>query len=269
MVDNRVKHAWQEGRVALNGWLSIPDPFVAEIMARHDFDSITIDMQHGIADYSNIIPMLQAMHAYDVTPVARVPWLDPATVMRVLDAGIMGVICPMINNRAEAEEFVSYCRYPPHGTRSFGPIRALAAHGSDYFDRANDDILTLAMVETADGYANLEDIVTTPGLDGIYVGPSDLTLSLTNGRAPPGLDREEPDMIEAIRRIQQACAAAGIRSGIHTGSADYAIRAADWNYDLVTLNSDTKLLDTAAADHVGSVRSQLKHSQSRIDTIKY
>ncbi len=269
MIDNRVMNAWQGGRVALNGWLSIPDPFLAEIMARHDYDSITIDMQHGIADYPDIVPMLQAMHGYDVTPLARVPWLDPAAIMRVLDAGVLGVICPMINNRAEAEEFVSYCRYPPHGTRSFGPIRAMIAHGPDYYDQANDRIVTLAMVETAEGFANLDDIVATPGLDGIYVGPSDLTLGLTNGAAPPGLDRKEPDMIKAIQRIQQVCASAGIRAGLHTGSTDYAVRAAGWGYNLVTLNSDTKLLDTAAAENVGAVRQTLQHAKADIETIKY
>ncbi|MCY4261072.1 MAG: aldolase/citrate lyase family protein [Rhodobacteraceae bacterium] len=262
MVENRVRSVWSCGQAALNGWLSIPDPFVAEIMSCHEFDSLTIDMQHGLIDYTDLVPMLQAMHSSNVTPFARVPWLDPAIIMRVLDAGVRGVICPMINNRKQADAFVSYCRYPPQGTRSFGPIRSIVAFGADYYDRANEDVLAFAMVETAEGYANLDAIAATPGLDGIYVGPSDLTLGLTKGQAAPALDREEPVMIDAIRTIQKACAGAGIRAGLHTGSAGYAIRAVSWNFDLVTLNSDTKLLDTAAAEHIGDVRSRLKNSST-------
>ena len=114
--------------------------------------------------------MLQAMKASDATLMARVPWRDPSYIMKALDAGAMGIICPMINNRSEAEEFVSYMRYPPHGQRSFGPTRAAVAIPG-YSVAANEEVLALAMIETADGVENLDEIAATPGLDGIYVGP--------------------------------------------------------------------------------------------------
>ena len=127
MIKNRVKKAFEEKRPILNTWCSIANPFVAEILASQGYDSITVDMQHGVVDYTDAVRMFQAMRASNVTPMARVPWLEPGIIMKTLDAGAYGIICPMINNRAQAEELVSYVRYPPLGTRSFGPTRALFA----------------------------------------------------------------------------------------------------------------------------------------------
>ncbi len=198
MEGNNLKLLWAEGHATLNGWCSIGNPFSAEIMAAQGYNSITIDMQHGALDYSAALPMFQAMRASGVTLIARVPWRDPAHIMKALDAGAMGIICPMVNSRAEAEEFVSYMRYPPLGQRSFGPTRVgIAMPG--YGVAANDQVLALAMIETADGVANLEEIAATPGLDGIYVGPADLTLGTQEGRLAPGFDREEPEMVALIQ----------------------------------------------------------------------
>ena len=164
--------------------------------------------------------------------MARVPWLDPAAVMKALDAGAMGIVCPMINSRAEAERFVSYMRYPPHGQRSFGPTRAGFAMPG-YGPQMNDEVLALAMIETQGGVDNLEDIASTPGLDGIYVGLADLTLGTQGGRLPPGFDRQEPEMIDLIKRIAQVCKANGIKACLHCGTPDYAAQAIGWGYDLL------------------------------------
>ncbi len=257
MIKNRIKRAWDNGKAALNGWLAIPNSLTAEVMAAQAFDGITVDAQHGVVDYSDAVQMFQAMRASNVTPLARVPWLDPGIIMKMLDAGAYGIICPMINNREQAQEFVSYVRYPPEGTRSFGPTRAIFSGGPDYFCEANDNVICLAMVETAEAYANLPDIAATPGLDGVYIGPADLTLGLTEGRLAPGLDREEPELIEALHRIRNVCHAAGIKAGIHTASTEYAIKAIDWGFDLVTLLSDVRLLSAAASKHVGDVREHV------------
>ena len=195
MIKNSVKRLWQSGRPAINGWLSIGNPFTAEIMAAQDYDSITIDMQHGALDYNSALPMMQAMRASGKTLMARVPWNDPGIIMKALDAGAYGIICPMVNSRAEASAFVSAMRYPPGGTRSFGPTRAIYAAGAGYAAEANGEMLALAMIETAEAVANLEEIVSTPGLDGVYIGPADLTLGVTNGALPPGFDREEDEMV--------------------------------------------------------------------------
>ena len=124
MIKNKLKQLWAEGRPTINGWLSIGNPFTAEIMAAQGYDSVTIDVQHGALDYSSVLPMFQAMRASGVVPMARVPWLEPGIIMKVLDAGAYGVICPMVNTPEQAAEFVSYLRYPPLGQRSFGPTRA-------------------------------------------------------------------------------------------------------------------------------------------------
>ena len=254
MIPNALKAAWAEGRPTLNGWLSIGSPFVAEVMAAQGYDSLTVDMQHGVIDYAQAVAMFQAMRASGVMPMARVPWLDPGAIMKVLDAGAYGVICPMVNSGAEAARLVSYVRYPPKGTRSFGPTRVNFSAGGDYYGGANDEVVAFAMVETAEAMARLEEIVATPGLDGIYVGPSDLTLGLTQGRLAPGFDREEPEMVAAIVRIADAARAAGIRAALHCGTPEYAARAVSWGYDLVTIGNDVRLLAAGAAANVARSR---------------
>ena len=130
-MKSRLRETWDSGKPALNGWLGIPSTFSAEIMSHQDFDSITIDLQHGLTDYSIAVPMMQAMSASDATMLCRVPWLEAGIIMKLLDAGAMGIICPMINSREEAEEFVGATLYSPDGYRSSGPVRANVIH-SDY-----------------------------------------------------------------------------------------------------------------------------------------
>jgi 4-hydroxy-2-oxoheptanedioate aldolase len=253
MLKNNIKTMWAEGRPVLNGWCSIGSSFTAEIMAAQGYDSITIDVQHGALDYSSLLPMLQAMRGSAAVPMARVPWLDPAAIMKALDAGAMGIICPMINTRADAEEFVSYMRYPPLGQRSFGPTRAAVAMPG-YGVKANEEVLALAMIETKQGVANLEEIAATPGLDGIYVGPADLTLGTQDGRLAPGFDREEDEMVALVRRIADVCAENNIRACLHCGTPEYAARALDWGYSLTTVSGDSRLLAAAASASVSRFR---------------
>ena len=257
MIANHVKTLWSQGKPALNGWLSIANSFSAEIIAAQGYDSVCIDLQHGVIDYQAAVGMLQAMRASGVVPLARVPWLDPAAIMKVLDAGAYGVVCPMINTAADAATLVSYVRYPPHGTRSFGPSRASLSAGDNYGAEADDNILAFAMIETAEAFANLRDIVRTPGLDGVYIGPADLTLGLTGKAHRIGFDREEPEMLEAIQRILAEAKQAGIRAALHCGSPAYAARAIGWGFDLVTLPNDARLLATAAAASVAETRAAL------------
>jgi 4-hydroxy-2-oxoheptanedioate aldolase len=254
MIANRLKDLWAAGRPTINGWCSIGNPFTAEIMAAQGFDSITVDMQHGALDYSALLPMFQAMRASGATLLARVPWLEPGIIMKALDAGAYGIICPMVNSAEEVERFVSYMRYPPLGQRSFGPTRVSFAAGTNYAGEANDNMLAFAMIETAEGMANLDAIAATPGLDGIYVGPADLTLSLTGGRLPPGFDREEAEMIAALQRIVAACRANGIRAGLHCGTPDYAARAIGWGFDMTTVGGDSRFLAAAASAAVQGFR---------------
>lgn len=254
-MNEALRNAWAKGQPVLNAWLGIGNSFAAEIMAAQGFHSLTIDMQHGVLDGSDLVPMLQAMRSSGASLLVRVPWLDPAEVMRALDAGAGGVICPMINTAEDAARFVSYTRYAPDGVRSFGPTRAAVAHGPDYAAMANRSVLALAMIETAEGFANLEAITATRGLDGIYVGPADLALSLSKGKLAGGADREEPEMIAALQRIAAACRAQGIIAALHCGTAAYAARAIGWGYQMTTVGGDTRFLAEGAAGAVRDFRA--------------
>jgi 4-hydroxy-2-oxoheptanedioate aldolase len=267
MIKNKLREVWAAGRPTINGWLSIGNPFTAEIMAGQGYDSVTIDIQHGALDYSSVLPMLQAMRASGVVPMARVPWREPGIIMKALDAGALGIICPMINSSAEAADFVSYMRYPPAGQRSFGPTRATVAYGG-YDVSANDEVLALAMIETRDGMERVDEIAATPGLDGIYIGPADLTLGTQNGRLAPAFDREEEEMIALIKRILAACKTNGIRACLHCGTPDYAARAIGWGFDMTTVSGDSRLLAAAASASVKKWRELTGHEARPRETVR-
>ena len=251
MRENTLKTIWARGEAVVNGWLSIPSAFSAEVMAHQGFDSLTVDMQHGVVDYQVAVTMLQAVSTTPVIPLARVPWNDPARLMKILDAGVYGVICPMISTRAQAEALVAACKYPPRGYRSFGPVRASLYAGSDYGDRADDDIVVMPMIETAEALKNLDAILSVPGVAAIYVGPADLSLALG---CKPRLDQTDPPVVEAQQMIAEACKRHGVVAGIHNATAAYALRMIAAGYQFVTLASDNRFLAAKAAEEVATVR---------------
>jgi 4-hydroxy-2-oxoheptanedioate aldolase len=263
MIKNRLKAHWLDNKATLNGWLSINSAFVSEIMADQGFDSLTVDMQHGAVSYEGMLAMLQAMRASQVVPMVRVPWNEPSVIMKALDAGAYGIICPMINSASQAEEFVASLRYPPDGIRSFGPTRANFSAGSNYAQEANGEIVGLAMIETAEAYADIQEIVKTPGLDGVYIGPADLTLGLTKGRLIPGFDRTEPEMVEVIKDILNIAKSAGIYAGIDCGSAKYAAKAISWGFNFTTISNDVRILATAASNLTAETREQIGVCEGR------
>jgi len=239
MRPNRLREIWAEGRGALNAWCGVGSAFTAETLARQSWDAVTIDGQHGLIGYSEMLAMLQAVSATDAVPLVRVSWNQPGELMKALDAGALGVICPMVSSRAECEAFVRACRYPPHGFRSFGPTRAAVVHGADYPTRANAEVLTFAMIETAEGLAKVAEIAATPGLDGIYVGPSDLSLALGG---PPDQDSQDPMRLDAFDKILAACKANDRRVGVHTMSVAYSQQMLARGFDLVTVANDIRYL---------------------------
>ncbi len=251
MRENTLRTIWARGEAVVNGWLSIPSAFSAEVMAHQGFDSLTVDMQHGVVDYQVAVTMLQAVSTTPVIPLARVPWNDPARLMKILDAGVYGVICPMISTRAQAEALVAACKYPPRGYRSFGPVRASLYAGSDYGDHADDDIVVMPMIETAEALKNLDAILSVPGVAAIYVGPADLSLALG---CKPRLDQTDPPVVEAQQMIAEACKRHGVVAGIHNATAAYALRMIAAGYQFVTLASDSRFLAAKAAEEVAAVR---------------
>jgi 4-hydroxy-2-oxoheptanedioate aldolase len=242
-----VRELVEAGKPVLNCWLSTPSPLVAEVMARQGFHSLCLDMQHGLIDYSDCVPMLQAIGQTDAVPLVRVPSHDPAMMMKVLDAGARGVIVPLVNTAEEAARAVAACRYPPVGTRSFGPTRAAMVAGPEYHLRANGEILVFAMIETRAGLDNLEEIGRTPGLDGIYIGPSDLSYALG---LPPRLDNDHPDHLAAVARIVEECRRCGIIVGIHTATPEFARDAVARGANLVTIATDLNCLRAEAARRI-------------------
>ena len=258
MRKNKLKEIFKSGGSVVNGWLQIPNSLTAELMTNLSWDSLTLDMQHGVIDYSNAISMLQAISTTDVVPLARVNWNEPGQIMKILDAGAYGVICPMISNKNEAENFVKSCLYPPKGYRSFGPIRGLLYGGSDYAKHSDNEILKLAMIETKEALDKLDEILDTPNLDGIYIGPADLSLAVGE---TPGFDKSENT--KAYREINRILAAAKKRNllaGIHNGSEEYAQKMIGIGFNLVTVGSDQRFLSSGAKNAVSKIKGNKKGS---------
>ncbi|MBS0390350.1 MAG: 2,4-dihydroxyhept-2-ene-1,7-dioic acid aldolase [Comamonadaceae bacterium] len=243
MRNNRLKELWSAGGAAVNGWLAIPNGFAAETMAHQGWDSLTIDMQHGVVDYQAMVSMLQAISTTPTVPLVRVPWLEPGILMKTLDAGAYGVICPMVNTREDAQKLVAYTHYAPRGTRSFGPVRALLYGGSDYPAHANDTIVTFAMIETAQALDNLDAIMSVEGLDAVYIGPSDLSLSLG---CRPVFDDLDPKAQQAVDHILERAKAHGLVAGIHNGSAESALARIARGFQFTTVSSDARLMAAGA-----------------------
>jgi 4-hydroxy-2-oxoheptanedioate aldolase len=255
MRKNKLKQMFKNGEPIINGWLQIPSAFSAEVLAHQGWDSCTSDMQHGVVDYPNALGMLQALSTTDVTPLARVNWNEPGQIMKILDAGCYGVICPMVSNRKEAENFVQACLYPSKGYRSFGPIRGLLYGGPDYAKHADNEILKLAMIE------KLDEILDTPNLDGIYIGPADLSLAVGE---EPGFDRPENTIAyKEILRILEAAKKRNLLAGIHNGTAEYAQKMISKGFNLVTVGSDQRFMSGGAKVAIEKIKGKQKKEESK------
>jgi 4-hydroxy-2-oxoheptanedioate aldolase len=251
MRENNVKTIWKKGGAVINGWLGIPSSVAAENMAQAAWDCLTVDLQHGLVDYQTAVTMLQAISTTATVPFARVPWLEPGIIMKLLDAGAYGIVCPMINSRAECETLVGACRYAPKGYRSFGPVRATWYAGADYFKHANDTVVAMAMIETKQAVEKLDEILSVPGLDALYVGPNDLAITL--GCGPSGVPTDKI-VLDAIKTIAAGAKRHGIYAGIHCGSTTMAKQMIEVGYQFVTLLADNAFLAAAAKGAVAEMR---------------
>jgi 4-hydroxy-2-oxoheptanedioate aldolase len=251
MRENRLRTLWQNDQAAVNGWLAIGNSFSAETMAHQGWDTLTIDMQHGMIDYTAMVPMLQAISTTPTVPIVRVPWLEPGIIMKSLDAGAYGVICPMINTREEAQRLVAYTHYAPQGTRSFGPVRATLYGGADYASKANETIVSFAMIETAQALDNLDAILSVEGLDAIYIGPSDLSLALG---CRPVFDDVDEKAAQAIDHILERATAHGVKAGIHNGVPRVALARVAKGFRFVTVGSDARLLAAGSQELLAGMR---------------
>lgn len=256
MRENSLLTKWRRGESALVGQCSIASPHIAEVMARQGFDALMIDQQHAAVDYLSMFSMLQAISTTDVVPLVRVAWNEPHLIMQALDAGAFGVVCPMINSGAECRRFVQAAHYAPQGYRSWGPVRALhyaGASGEAYAARANDSVLTIAMIETVTALDNLDEILSTDGLDGVFVGPSDLSISL--GFAPPSIRPEAAPVLDAIARIREATRRHGVYAGINATTPEFTAELIGMGYDYVISGSDAQFLGPAVQDYLRQTRA--------------
>ncbi|HJW40056.1 MAG TPA: aldolase/citrate lyase family protein [Rhizomicrobium sp.] len=244
MRPNRLREAWAQGRAVTNVWLTLPGTLATEIIAHQGWDSLTVDMQHGQAGHADMLAMLTAISTTDAVPLVRIPWNNPGDVNRALDAGAYGVICPNIDTAGECERFVSACRYAPAGTRSVGPKRGILYGGDDYVAKANATILTIAQIESATALINVKAIAAVKELDVLFIGPTDLGLSL--GREPKA-DQTDPVVVQAIDDILGAAKQAGKRAAIYCRSADYARAMIAKGFDFVVAASDEGLLSAGAS----------------------
>jgi 4-hydroxy-2-oxoheptanedioate aldolase len=247
-----LKALWGTGSAALGGWCTIPSSIPAEFLASEGFDYIGIDCQHGLTGPETLIPMLQAISRYDVPAVVRVPVGSGWWIERALDCGAEAVIVPMVNSAEEAAEAVTHFRYPPAGLRSYGPIRAELVI-SPAPAAANATVVCIVMIETAAGVAAIDEICATPGVDGVYIGPVDLAISLGQ---PPRLAPVPGPHADAMERVREACAAAGIIAGVHAANGEQAREYVDAGYRMVTVSSDLAMMRSYA-------RTQLRNARPR------
>ncbi len=238
-----LRELWDGTEATIGGWCSIPSPFSAELMGRSGFDWVCIDTQHGVIGYDEMVPMLQAL-SITATPVfVRVPWNQPDHIMKALDAGAQGVIVPMVSTEEDAKAAVAAAKYPPVGIRSWGPIRA-ALDVPDYSpETANRRTIVAVMIETPGGVENLDAILKVPGVDAVYVGPSDLALG--HGMTPT-LAVSDPEHARLIETIVDGCRRHGIVAGIHCDSIETVRRWHARGYGMFTVGSDAALMRQAA-----------------------
>jgi 4-hydroxy-2-oxoheptanedioate aldolase len=248
-----LKDRWKRDEVTLGAWCMIPSSLSAEVLAKGGFDWVLVDMQHGCMGYQTAVEMIRAIDLAGITPIVRVPWNEPGIVGRMLDAGAMGIVAPMIQSVAEAEQLVAACRYPPLGRRSLGPVRVGARDGMGYVAGANDRVAVIPMIETVEALACVEDIASVTGVDALFVGPFDLSFSLG---LPPGDNDGKPAFDDAIARVNAAARAHRVATAVLSTAALAPLRAAQ-GFRMISVLTDSVALGAAAHASVARARDAI------------
>jgi 4-hydroxy-2-oxoheptanedioate aldolase len=246
-----LRDLWERGEPTLGGWCVIPSPFAAELMGRAGYDWVCIDTQHGLIGYDQMLPMLQALSATGTPAFVRVPWNQPSDIMKALDAGAQGVIVPMVSSKEEASRAVGACRFAPEGYRSFGPTRASLQVSGFGPESANRAVVCVVMIETVEAMAALDEILSVPGVDGVYVGPNDLAVS--HGMKPDGT-ASVPAHGRLIETILASCERHGVTAGIHCAGPETAIRWREAGFRMLNVDNDALFLRSGAARVLEAMR---------------
>lgn len=249
---SNLRAIWAEGGVVVNSFINLPSSFSTEIMARAGFDSLTLDLQHGMLEMGDAVSAFQAMGAAGAAPLARIPAAGSPLAGKLLDAGAIGLICPMIDTAEEARRVVADCLYPPAGRRSNGATRSVLYYEPGVYQTvANDEIVLLPMIETVTALENVEEIAAVRGISGLYLGPTDLAFTMG---LPPRIDNSAPQLMAAYDAVVAAAERNGIIAALHCGSPQFARRAVEIGFRMVTIGADTSLLAGAARAAVSAFR---------------
>jgi len=254
-IRNKPKELWRQGKPAAAAWISTTDTLVTEAMAEAGFDAMVLDMQHGFSlapDRAG--PWIQFVAALGVTPWVRVPWNDPVWMQWALDAGALGVIVPLVNTYDEACRAGAACRYWPLGGRSAAGTRVKYRGGSDYFQMANDEIACLVMIEHIDTIPRLDEIAQAPGIDGFYIGPSDLAITMGLG---PGQDNRDPRHVEVVQQVLDAANRHGLVAGMHCSGPEEVTRRFKQGFKFCPVTSEMRLIESGAKEALKIVRDAL------------
>ena len=243
------------GETVYTGWCALPAPIIVETIAREGFSTVTIDQQHGLWDTAATAVGIASIRAVGAAPVVRIPLGAFAVASRALDFGAEGIIAPMINTIEDAKAFVGATKFPPLGERSWGPARAMTLAGiadpKQYLNEANDSTVTLAMIETKTAMANLDAIAAVPGIDVLFVGPSDLSIGLTDGRE---LDPHSATVDAAVDKLVATCRKAGKIAGLYCVNADRAVACAKRGIRFLAAGSDLAFLRAGAAAQLKTLK---------------
>ena len=248
-----LRQRWTSGDVTLGAWCMMPGALGVEAVAPLGFDWILIDMQHGCMDYEGALDMIRAADIHGVCPVVRVPWNEPGIIGRVLDAGAMGIIAPMIETIDDARRLVDACRYPPAGRRSLGPIRVNTRDGMMYLLTANENVAVIPMIETRAALDVVDEIVALEGVDAAFMGPFDLSIALG---LPPGDNDGEPVFDEAVKSIIGACRTHN-KAGAVLSNASVAPLRVQQGFQMVSVTTDIASLTMASQTALATVRGSM------------
>ncbi len=245
---------WKSGQPTVNIFLRINNSFVAELISQLDFDAVTLDLQHGLVEIEHSLPMLQAINK-EKFPMVRIAENNPAAIMKLLDIGAKGVICPLINTAADAEKLVQSCYYPPKGGRSYGPLRANLPARPSYMQDYHNDIVTFAQIETKESLDNLEEIAAVKNLTGLYVGPYDLSISLGMTKMA---DFADPTFMGHIKRVLAVAKKNDLITAIQAYKEEEAAMLANMGFNLVTPVDESATLVQGVREKLERVKSKFK-----------
>lgn len=258
MRTNHVKRRLKAGEPSIGTWLSLPTSESAEYVGALGLDWLVVDAEHNAVDSRTLTQMFTAMAHSPVAPMVRIPWNTPEHFKRALDAGAWGIVVPNVRSRAEAEQAVQAAHYYPEGNRGVGGGRhylSFNTNSGEYYQRANEEILLVLMIEHKDGVENAEAILSTPGVDACFIGPNDMAASMGLGLGVP-LESDKPELVAAIKHVRETCNKYGVAPGIHTtGAAGVNQRIAE-GFQFCAMASELRYMLGGLRDDIAALNWQ-------------